>query len=1106
MEHARPPDVADRPTRIPEARQDRVALAEGMQSLIGNRAAGRILTPRADTHPHPITRVVQRDARSDAEAHMLEREKVAQKRVDAFGPQMASITVEDPISPSHVQSDSRYKGPPATTKLTHLGVAPRPQNENQKRSSFDDQSAAVAFASTLAYGSGAAVINDSGYFFVVKGAISGTAFDRKNTYEVAVTTGVVAVLDTNSVALKPGASYKPIDGDNAATVRDVNKEEGKPPDAKSLREMLNIPEAGQKARDPKVGGAKDGTVIKAENAEAFLRTYVSSRAIEILGQNREMADKLSEQFKPSPGGSSKVGPEAKKLIDSSREMVPKMQELMATEMKLTGALESTYWKGLGRGDYKVTLEGTTRYGFEWRDDFQKTLDIVKSAKSDALSKSPVLANTARIEPTPDAIDYYWEAYKKVNPLARIGGGILSAVVHHGDPPELKDSELAKGASAESDELVRQQFLTKLDDIRKAINLTEHHVLSGDLEYLLGLSSLRQIAIADMGKVAPANAALKTKLDELLKKYEIKKIVETVGTIAVQIAGLFVPGGQFISAAIGMAQAVNSFDNALEQWSVSKAAVDPATALVDQQEAQKAMIMESINLGMSAVALAVEVEAVSKGKSLAPHDPAGTGGPHDPAPGGAGAGGAKDPHPPGGSGDAAGDAKQAGMAEDFLRKLKQKTTGLGPTVLDDTSAVGKMAKSADGLVGKWAAASTPLERAQLALPIVNERFATAGIRQCTVDTVAGGVCWFDEKTWKLTLGLDYLSGDLNPAKLDALVNMTVHEARHGEQTYAAARYFLAEHPNASPAELSAAMNGLHMDTATWIKNSGKLDKLSAEYQFGKDMFEARYSAAGLANQNKVLSEVRPVLEAMSRRSAAQTALKEAMALTPPNPSAVAHANAEMHLAEQRWAQVERAAGGPNGAKAKMDAYYGLKTEADAYKVGPEMAKQIRGSLAKMMAERITNADMALSEAVARFEELKLPPGGWSTEQIDAYRLTYANDVAKQAELSAASRKSLSQVAQGPDVAGVGLKAPPKDRIAAASAWADANVSKADKAVAAADNAVGHHAPTAPGELPRFKLPGEGASDAQVKTLFDAVDQQERAKKIKAAIDRAKVSLP
>ena len=81
--------------------------------------------------------------------------------------------------------------------------------------------------------------------------------------------------------------------------------------------------------------------------------------------------------------------------------------------------------------------------------------------------------------------------------------------------------------------------------------------------------------------------------------------------------------------------------------------------------------------------------------------------------------------------------------------------------------------------------------------------------------------------------------------------------------------------------------------------------------------------------------------------------------------------------------------------------------------------------------------------------------------------------------------LSQVAQGPDVAGVGLKAPPKDRIAAASAWADANAGKADKAVAG--NAVGHRAPTAPGELPRFKLPGERASDAQVKTLFDALDQ-------------------
>ncbi len=1091
-----------------------------MQALVGNRAAQRILADRSDrtdrterhgglrTHPShspsTLNREVQRDAKSDAEAAMLDKEKVVQKKIDAFTPQMATVTVEDPISPSHVQTDSRYKGPPAVAKLMHAGVAPRPQNENQKRSSFDDQSAAVAFASTIAYGQGAVVVNDSGYFFVVKGTINGTPFNRTNTYEVAAPAGVVAVLDTNAVVLKPGSSYKPIDGDNAATVRDVSKEEGAPPDAKSLREMLSIPDPGQKDRDPKVGGAKDKTVIKPENAEAFLRTYISSRAMEILGQNRAMADKLSEQFKPQPAGGSKVGPEAKKLIDSSREMVPKVQELTATEMKLTGALESTYWKGLGRGDYKVTLEGITRYGFEWRDDFQKTLDLVKQTKADTLSKSPVLANTARIEPTPDAIDYYWDAYKKVNPLARIGGGILSSVVHYGDPPELKESELAKGASADSDEAVRQQFLVKLDDIRKAINLTEHHVLSGDIEYLLGLSSLRQIAIADMGKVAPANAALKTKLDELLKKYEIKKIVETVGTIAVQIAGLFVPGGQFISAAIGMAQAVNSFDNALEQWSVSKAAVDPATALVDQQEAQKAMIMESINLGMSAVALAVEVEAVAKGKSLAPHDPAGTG-PHDPAPGG-GTGGAKDPHAPGGGGDAAGDAQQAGMVDDFMKKLKGAGRKGTPTVLDDASAVGKMAKNTDAMVAKWATEVNVVERAKMALPVVNERFAAAGIRQCGIDVIPGGVCLFNERTWMISLGADYLTGDMNALKLNNLLNLTVHEARHGEQSWSAARYFLSQNPNATAAEMSAALGGMEIGTCNWVKSAGVLDKSSAEFKFGKEMFEARFTAAGRAASNKALSEVKPVLDASGRRYAAAQALDHASKLNPANPQALAQANAEMQAANANYAAMEKAVGGPKAVEDRMKAYHALPTEADAYRVGPQMAGEIQVKLGQMMAERIAAADEAFAVAASRFEEMKIAPGGWSAEQIDAYRLGYAQDMARQAELSATSRKGLQQVAEGPQAAALKVSAPPNQRLAAASTWADANAAKADAAAARAEHVADSVAPSAPGKLPQFKQPGELASPEQVKAHFTALQEQERARAIKAAIDKAKVSFP
>jgi len=707
----------------------------------------------------------------------------------------------------------------------------------------------------------------------------------------------------------------------------------------------------------------------------------------------------------------------------------------------------------------------------------------------------VLANVVRHDPSPDAIDVYWEGYKKANPIARFGANLLGAVVHAGDPPEFKDSELAKAPSADSDEAVRGQFLTRLDEIRKAISLTEHHLLDGDLEYLLGLGSLRQIVQGELAKAAPGNEQLAQRLAELLKQYEIKQLVETVGTVAIQVAGLFVPGGQFISAAIGMGQAVASFDAAAEQWSVSRATVDPSQALVDQQEAEKRAMLETINLAMSAVALVVEFKAVTAEGHL-PQVPEGT--PDAPK-----------PTTPGGTPTTAAPdaAKPPGVLDDFQRGLKKLTGTLGPTVLDDASKTAKMAKDAEGLVARWTSLTSAADRAeQLALPIVNERFAEAGLTKASITTTGGYVCFFNREKWMITLGTGYLDGDLNPAKLDALVNMLGHEARHGEQDWFAARYWFTENPGKSLTELSTDLHGMDPGALQRVMQLGPLDKAGADYGLGKEMFDTVHSAAGWARTQQVYRDVRPLLEAQSAVDGAANALQRARAVVPADPNLVAQAETELRNAQAAQASAVSSAGGPAAADKVIKDYHGLANEVDAYKVGPDISARVRQSLVQSLGAKVSTDQGELNLALSRLEELMTPGAGWSADQLHTFQRQWAEDVDSAAQALSTSQARLTSAAKPDEIAALGLVGTPKERLARAVSWADQRVAEANRGLEQATTAYAGHGPDVAGQLPRFKLPGEKATEAQVKALFDANDELTRALHVQQTLTQARAAVP
>jgi hypothetical protein len=245
-------------------------------------------------------------------------------------------------------------------------------------------------------------------------------------------------------------------------------------------------------------------------------------------------------------------------------------------------------------DWNVTFKGQTMKRTEWIAKFRKDQEDLKQRMNNILTGSPLLA----------------QMVERQDPKKRFDGNVAPDF-DPSVPPINKNnpydrSLLAAPASAENDEKIRQDFLLKLDAARKAIRVARSDVVQGDADFLLGLTTLKQRVEIDLGKLTGKNKGMAEKLKQMtLNKEASDKIYET-GVMAIQAALLFVPGGQFLSAAAGFVASTAQMNAKLQVWNASNATLDPARGLTDQQEAETAALNATFRLAVDVVMLAAGV--------------------------------------------------------------------------------------------------------------------------------------------------------------------------------------------------------------------------------------------------------------------------------------------------------------------------------------------------------------------------------------------------------------------------------------------------------------------------------------------------------------------
>jgi hypothetical protein len=184
-------------------------------------------------------------------------------------------------------------------------------------------------------------------------------------------------------------------------------------------------------------------------------------------------------------------------------------------------------------------------------------------------------------------------------------------------PSWQDSDLAKPATEEGDRKLAEEFRLKVDDVHKALSKAYAKVAGGDVDDLLSMGGLRARVEADFKRMGPENKAVKDRFDELVLSKELKDAAIEAGGTVLSLAALLLPGGQFLSAAIGLGMSMKTMSEHLGQWDTAQASVDPSKALVDQQELSKQLLFDTLAVALSAAEVASEVkggmEALEQGR-------------------------------------------------------------------------------------------------------------------------------------------------------------------------------------------------------------------------------------------------------------------------------------------------------------------------------------------------------------------------------------------------------------------------------------------------------------------------------------------------------------
>ncbi|RIK39885.1 MAG: hypothetical protein DCC58_14640, partial [Chloroflexi bacterium] len=557
--------------------------------------------PAAPPNPPPA----DPNAAANPDKEREEREKQAFDNASArTGQPAATVTFNS-------QNQRATKG--AVTETFYLGeVVPRPSTD-PKRYGFDAPGPAIAFASTVAV-NGGAVFQQDGFFFAARLRPGShklrvtdptiTEWDwwsgRDYVYRVDPSAGIQGITGMNGYTFPLGVEIEP----DAAKARfQTDPKQPTPATAEDMKQIAGIlPDSSKPGEKPKMPDQID---IPEEQYESFIISYFRARGLETLESNERFAADLTEKFQPVPGGpqggqGGGISPDAKRLIDESRRGGVIYRDLMDKEAELEAQIdmmEAKKKQGLGLiTDWNVTYNGQTKKRTEWIAGFRKDQDDIKQRINNILSNSPLLAMMVeRQDPktrfdanVPADFDPKVPRINKHNPYDR--------------------SLLAGPASPENDEKIRQDMLLKLDAARKAIRSARSDVVQGDADFLLGLTTLRNRVEIDLSRITGKNKGLADKLKQMTQnKAATDKIYET-GSLAIQVGLLFVPGGQFLSAAAGFVQSAAQMDMRLKVWNASNATVDPAKGLANQQESEAAALSATFKLAVDAVMLAAGANA------------------------------------------------------------------------------------------------------------------------------------------------------------------------------------------------------------------------------------------------------------------------------------------------------------------------------------------------------------------------------------------------------------------------------------------------------------------------------------------------------------------
>lgn len=586
---------------------------------------------------------------ADADKDLLDKEKASFEAVKSrTGYPGVEVLFSNPKSPNE-------KDNPVKEMFNIAEIVPR-STADGSRKGFDTAGAANAYAATIGTAQGVISIQQDNFFFVAKLA-PGTHELRVIDRSWSTTDYIVNVIIPFSVSISDAAkrSYvyqvtpynnvmglagadgylfplnTELDPNIDRTKYQSNPDTAKPPTAQALRDMVGIAPEGTKPEDrPKIPSQVDMTDAQKET---FIYSYFRARGLEALQANEDQTDDLAKTFKATTPGTANadpkgVSPEAKAMIDSTRAQGEKFKQILDDEAQIganlsfmkakaeygttvtvtetdTGGNKQDYdkevhdWDVSGTEDGKATIKKLSQWIALMEDKQSKVL----LQKGEIMTQFPLLAqlvapNTERYMPATDT---------NVAPGKDMYGRPLDPSVpqvYNNNP--YKDSLLAKDATPENDEAIRAEFEKKLDAIRDAIRKTRAEVTGGDSDFLLGLGGLRLRVAADLDRMGDQNQGLKAKLDELLKAKAIKDQVVDIAGMAIQIGLLFVPGGQFLSAATGFAMAANEMNQGLKQWTASQASVTPGSSLADQQAAQDALFSATLQLAVSAIDVGVSV--------------------------------------------------------------------------------------------------------------------------------------------------------------------------------------------------------------------------------------------------------------------------------------------------------------------------------------------------------------------------------------------------------------------------------------------------------------------------------------------------------------------